>query len=149
MAQWPSGSTWLAAQTRIPTRKDRLGPGAKTQRWCLRSKDAPSGRPVFSKCEIPQKRSSRSCYSRCHLLASSCRGPGPACAYLNQADAIVLGRVASTNHNPNLGFVQQTYVRFTIEKAFKGLAPPKHAKSGSTREASGRATRNTPSANAC
>jgi len=50
----------------------------------------------------------------------SCRGPRPACAYL-EADAIFLGRVIFTNHDAGSGISQETLVRFDVEEIFKGL----------------------------
>jgi hypothetical protein len=62
-------------------------------------------------------------FSPANISACSCRGPAPACAYVSRAAVVFIGKVAFTDHDPARGIRQQTFVRFAVEEAFKGLSP--------------------------
>lgn len=55
-------------------------------------------------------------------LSTDCRAPRPACFYL-ETDAIFLGRVSFTRHDPAAGWMLRTLVRFDVEERFKGIPP--------------------------
>ncbi len=58
--------------------------------------------------------------------ACDCGLPGPACAYVAHAKVVFIGTVTFTDHDPALGLRQRTFVRFTVEQAFKGLPSGVH-----------------------
>jgi hypothetical protein len=49
-------------------------------------------------------------------------GRRPACFLINNADAVFVGKVVFTDHDPSKGTAQRTLVRFNVEESFKGLA---------------------------
>jgi hypothetical protein len=57
------------------------------------------------------------------ILGCECGRAGPACAYVNAANAIFVGTVVFTDDDGSGRFAQETHVHFKVEEAFKGLAP--------------------------
>jgi hypothetical protein len=52
-----------------------------------------------------------------------CPPPGPASEYLNSASVVFLGKVVFTDDDGSGTFTQQTFVRFQVEEAYKGIGP--------------------------
>jgi hypothetical protein len=59
----------------------------------------------------------------CQNIASACEcgPPAAACAYVNRAGVVFVGKVVFSNDDQSGTFVQQTLVRFEVEDSFKGL----------------------------
>jgi hypothetical protein len=59
--------------------------------------------------------------SSCVALGCDCGAPGPACAWVANAEVIFVGTPVYTNDDRSGTFVQQTLYRFEVEEVFKGL----------------------------
>jgi hypothetical protein len=59
-------------------------------------------------------------------LGCDCPPPGPASEYINGASVVFLGKVVFTDDDGSGTFTQQTFVRFRVEEAYKGLGPQVH-----------------------
>jgi hypothetical protein len=55
------------------------------------------------------------------VLACECGPAGPACAYVDRATVVFVGKVVFTDDDGSGSFVQKTLVHFEVEEAFKGL----------------------------
>ena len=64
-----------------------------------------------------------SCVASRPTLGCDCGAPGPACAYVNAASAVFVGKVIFTDDDGSGTFMQRTHVHFQVEEVFKGLAP--------------------------
>jgi hypothetical protein len=60
------------------------------------------------------------------VFACSCGPAAPACAYVNLASAVFVGKVIFTNDDGSGTFLQKTLVHFEVEESFKGLSPVTH-----------------------
>jgi hypothetical protein len=59
-------------------------------------------------------------------FACSCGPAAPACAYVNAASIVFVGKVIFTNDDGSGTFLQMTLVHFEVEESFKGLSPDTH-----------------------
>lgn len=55
------------------------------------------------------------------VFACECGRAGPACAYVNSANAVFVGKVVFTDDDGTGTFTQKTSVHFEVEESFKGL----------------------------
>ena len=63
-----------------------------------------------------------SCGVSAPVIGCECGRAGPACAYVNTANAIFVGKVVFTDDDGSGTFTQRTHVHIQVEEAFKGLA---------------------------
>jgi len=60
------------------------------------------------------------------VFACECGRPGPACAYVNSASAVFVGKVVFTDDDGTGTITQKTSVHFEIEESFKGIGAGVH-----------------------